>query len=167
MSTYIRGNVNEHLDMNALAAKTVLGTPFDDVVSERALISSIAATYALSGSTPTAAAGPFRFGICHSDYTDAQIEEWVEATNSWDVSDKLQSVEISRRLIRTIGSIGSAPSAVETSQFNDGNLIKTKLNWILNTNQTLRFWIYNDGAAATATETAKWVINGHVNLWQK
>lgn len=167
MRGYFRGNVNEHLDINALATKTLVGTPFDDVVSERTLVSSLVATWTLKGSTATAQSGPFRVGVAHSDYTDAQIEEWIETTQSWDVSDKLASKEISQRLIRTVGMLHSAATIVETSVLNEGKPIKTKLNWMLNEDQTLKMWAYNDGFGNSPAEVAVLQLNGHANLWQK
>ncbi len=167
MASYIRGNVNESLSLSTLAATTLIADPFDDVVTERALVSSMVASWSVINWTAGSAVGPLRVGIAHSDYTDAEIEEWIETTASWDVADKLASQEISRRLIRTVGILTAPANALLQSVLNDGKPIKIKLNWMLNTNQTLTIWAYNMGASAFSTTNPTVQVDGHVNLWQK
>lgn len=167
MKGYMRGNVNEHIDVFSLAAETLLSAAFDETVTERALISSLVASWAFSFSTPTVNAGPYRVGVAHSDYTSAEIEEWIEATATWDVAEKLVSKEIGRRLIREVGVLHAAALVTQVVTLNDGKPIRTKLNWILNTEQTIRVWIYNMGSAASAAETAILQVEGYANLWQK
>ncbi len=80
MGRYIRGNVDEELAMAGLASKDVVGAVFDETVNERTFVSSIVAAFALSNWTPIANAGPIIFGVAHGDYSDAEIEEWIENT---------------------------------------------------------------------------------------
>ncbi len=164
---YLRGNVDEKLALGTLAASTLVGDNFDESVEERTLVSSLVASYSMDNLT--APQGPIQFGVAHSDYTDAEIEEVIENTDSWTEGNKI-SQEISKRLVRKIGTfaaeaIPTSAGAVVDLDFNDGNPVKTKLNWILTTGQTLKYWAYNQSSSALATTAPIITASGHVNLW--
>ncbi len=169
MGRYIRGNVDEELALTALAPKDVVGAVFDEVVNERTYCSSIKAVWTMANFTPIANAGPIVFGVAHSDYTDAEIEEWIESTGQWNEGDLVASREIGRRLIRQIGAFQTQPggAAADTIVINDGKAVFTKLGWILMQGQTLRIWAFNSGSAAVATTVPSVNANGHVNLFPK
>ncbi len=162
-SGYIKGGVDELLSLGALVATTLTGVDFDEAVANRARVSSIVATYTLSDVAQAANRGPVLIGVAHSDYTDAEIEEVIEMTDSWDEGNKVEQ-EIAKRLVRKICTI-EAGSATSQIVANDGKPIKTKLNWLLNTGQTLRLWAYNMGTADLAAGAVR--VQGHVNLWRK
>ncbi len=166
---YIRGNVDEELALTALASKDVVGAVFDEVVNERTYVSSIKASWSMGNFTPIANSGPIVFGVSHSDYTDAEIEEWIEQTGQWDEGNLIASREIGKRLIRKIGAFQTQPGglAADTIVLNDGRPVNTKLGWILLQGQTLRLWAFNSGSAAVATTVPSIVANGHVNLWPR
>ncbi len=168
MGKYMRGSIDEEFSLGTLAAKTLASTLFDEVVTETTLVSSIVATWALANVTPIANQGPVLVGVAHSDYTDPEIEEFIEATGSWSPADMIQQ-EISKRKIRRIGIfilfVEATPLTINT--LNNGRPIKTKLNWTLNTGQTLRLWAYNLGSAAFATTTPNVDAQGHANLWRQ
>ncbi len=164
MGRYMKGTVNEVLDLGTLAGLTAIGAIFDETVIERTKVSSIVATYSLSGFTPVDSVGPITVGISHSDYTQTEIEEWIENTGSWNAGDLIQQ-ETANRKIRRIGTFDAPASAALDTVLNDGKPIKTKLNWILNTGQTLRVWAYNTGSAAVQTTDPQVIIDGHVNLF--
>ncbi len=166
MGRYIRGSVDESISGGTLAAKDVIALDFDDTVNERSLVSSIVATYSLTNWTKSSGVGPVLVGIAHSDYDAAEIEAYIEATDSWNEGDKVAQ-EVSKRLIRRIGIFDTPDDASETVVLNDGVLIKTKLNWILNQSQTLGLWIYNLGTAAFLTTDPVVHAEGHVNLWPR
>ncbi len=167
MGRYIRGNVDEELALTTLASKDVVGAAFDEVVNERTLISSIVANYSLGNFTPGANIGPFVFGVAHGDYTDAEIEEWLESTGQWNEGN-LVAREIGARKIRQIGVIGGdIDDAADIGKFNDGRQKKTKLNWILLQGQSLRLWAFNTGSQPVATTAPSLTANGHVNLWPR
>ncbi len=152
---WIKGTVLEALAAGALASSS-LTTSKMDVVAERTFIASIWAQYAIRGHT--AGEGPIRFGVAHGDYADAEIEEFLEQTASWDESD-LVAREISSRKIREIGTF----SGLDTEEvFNDGRMKKTKLGWILNAGATLSLWIYN---ASGATLTIGSVVSAAGHVW--
>ncbi len=165
MGRYIRGTIDEDHGYTALASKDVALTVFDETVNERTLVSSIVATYSNKGLTPEAGVGPIMVGICHSDYTAAEVEAFIETTGSWDEGDLVQQ-EVAARKIRRIG-VFEEDSALETETLNDGKPIKTKLNWILNQGQTLSLWTYNMGTAPVSTTAPVANAQGHVNLFPK
>ncbi len=166
MGKYIRGTVDEELDFDALAAKDVASGAFDESVAARTLVSSILATYSVRELTIGAGLGPLIFGVAHSDYSASEIEVFLETTGSWDEGNLIDN-EISKRKIRVIGTIALLGSSSEVWTLNDGKPVKTKLNWILVSGDSLQLWVYNAGTAAVATTTPTLTANGHVNLWPR
>ncbi len=165
MKGYMKGNVDETMQLGTLAPTTLISANFDEVVTEKHLISSLVATWALDGMV--AGQGPILFGVAHSDYTSAQIEEVIEATQSWNRGDKTAQ-EIAKRLVRVIGTfVGTQGSGTDDVQFNDGKPVKTKLNWLLITGATLKLWAYNISGAALTTADPNVRVNGHANLWAR
>ncbi len=166
MGRYIRGNVDEKLSLTTLAAATAVSEIFDQVVNERTLVSSIVASYSMLNMTPAAADGPILVGVCHSDYTDTEIGEFVTATGGWDEGNKIAQEQMSRK-IRRIGTFQNPPDVTTPAVLNDGRQIKTKLNWILLQGQSLRLWAFNTGSSALDTTVPVVHANGHVNLFPK
>ncbi len=160
----MKGVVDEEVPLGALAAKTLISAVFDETVLEKTRISSIVATWALNNWTPLAERGPIQVGLAHSDYSDAEVEEWIENAGSWNRGDKV-SQEIARRLVRSVGIFDAASLAAGDAVLNDGRPIKTKLNWTLITGQTLRLWAYNLGVVAVGTTDPNVLLSGHANLW--
>lgn len=166
MGRYIRGNVDEKMALGTLAARTLVSNVFAESVNERTWVSSIKAIHSLSDVTVGAGIGPVLCGVAHSDYTAAEIEEFIENTGSWNEGDMLQNREVGRRFIRIIGTF-RMPQTGSDSVLNEGRPITTKLGWILNTGQTLDQWAYNLGSAAFATTDPQYNIEGHANLWPR
>lgn len=105
----------------------------------------------------TAGEGPVAFGLAHPDYSDAEIEECVEALNSIDQNDKI-AAEHSRRLVRMIGMANH-----EQPTINGGRPVKTKLNWRIATGGQVRLWYYSldSGLLTTGSELS---FLGHLNI---
>ncbi len=164
MKNYMRGECDENLVLGTLASQTLVGGNFDEAVTERTLISSLVATYAVQDATDGSGIGPILVGIAHSDYSDAEIEAWIETTTSWETSD-LIGQEVAGRLCRKVGIL-TVPETIDfQTSLNDGKPITTKLNWVLNTGQTIKLWAYNLGTSAFATTSPVIRLQGHVNLW--
>ncbi len=163
---YIKGPIQNRFTLGTLAPVTLLGDNIDDSVTERAWLSSILCTWSMDEFTTGAGDGPILVGIAHSDYSDAEIEAWVEQTTGWDVGD-LVSREISGRKIRRVGIFGSTGQALSGTVLNDGKPIRTKCGWMLNTGQSIRIWAYNQGSSALATTSPAVVTAGHANLWPR
>ncbi len=165
-ANYMKGRVDEGLALSTLASTTLISAVFDETVTERTKISSIVVSAAMILYTPAAGDGPIEIGVAHSDYNDTELEEWVENTGSWDVGDNIQSKEIGRRMVRSLGMFDKADTdANAPDTINDGKPMKIKLNWILNSGQTLRLWAYNHGTSALATTNPVVSLKGHANLW--
>ncbi len=167
MGRYIRGNVQLTLPLTTLAANTLVSTALG-AVTERTLISSLIATWTLRTLTVADNVGPIKVGVSHSDYTDAEVEQWIEQSEStsWAEADKVAQ-EISRRKIRRIGVFEAPGVALGPSSLRDGKEIKTKLNWILTVGQTVNVWAYNMGSSAVATTVPDLNVEGHANLWPR
>ncbi len=167
MRNYLRGRVNETLALSTLAGTTLISDIFDDLPTERTFVASIVAVWSMINFTPAASDGPILVGLAHSDYSDAEIEAVIENTGSWDSGDKVQSREIAKRLVRSVGVFGGmGVSADEVAMtLNDGKPIKTKLNWTLAGGQGLRLWAYNLGSSALATTSPIVHLDGHANIW--
>lgn len=168
MGKYIRGNVDEQLQLTTLAAKTLVGVLMDETVNERTFVSSMLADWSIRNVTTGTGIGPVMVGVAHGDYSDAEIEEWIETVGSWNEGDMVQSREVGRRLIRRIGTFTTnIQSAVADSWNLQDKPIKTKLGWILIQGQTLRVWAYNLGGSPFASTVPEVMVQGHVNLWPR
>ncbi len=156
-SKILKGNVDEAMALLTLANNSLVADAFDESVNERTFIISIDATYALRTLTP--GEGPIVFGVAHSDYTAAEIEEVIENAGSWNEGD-LVSQETARRKVRIIGQF---EGQLANEDFNDGVKLKTTLKWILLQGQTIDLWAYNRSGAALTTG-AFLICSGHVWL---
>ncbi len=161
---YLRGNIDVTKLLGTLAAEDLIVVAIPDTVEEKAWVSSIKATYSLLNMTPGATSGPLSFGVAHSDYTDTEIESWVELLSSWKQGKKVEQ-EIARRKIRRIGTFENPSGPTDTARFADGRQVTTKIGWQLITGQTLQFWVYNEGSGALATIDPSFHVNGHANIW--
>ncbi len=105
------------------------------------------------------------FGFAHSDYTAAQVEECLESFLSIDRGDK-RAQEFSNRLVRSVGTISQAGAlaAAAGASFNDGKPVKTRLNWLMTTGDTLNLWIRNASGVVWTTGSSV-TISG--DMWIK
>ncbi len=136
-----------------LAADDVTQTTFGTTLTEERRVLSIEASWGLTGLAATD--GPLVVGVAHSDYTAAEIEEALESSGSWDEGNKV-SQEQGSRLVRQVGILTEEETAL-----NDGQPVKTRLNWRLATGDTLQFWIWNRGIGMTTGSLVK--VSGHAN----
>ncbi len=167
MAGYTRGNINEVMALGTLAPNDVVTTALG-AVDGRTWISSIRATWSLRGWTVIDNVGPILVGLCHGDYSDAEVEAWIEQTEatSW-TSGSLADKEISDRRIRKIGTFGQVGQSLGNQVLNNGRPITTKLGWKLVSGQSVRIWAYNTGSGAVATTDPDVVVDGHANLWDR
>jgi len=147
--------------IGALAAADVVSNPITNALTDKLRFISVDATYTLSDAV-TADDG-HSFGLAHSDYTAAEVEECLEAGGSLDLGNKVAQ-EQANRLVREIGTFGSVPVTTGGLMFNDGKPVKTRLNWLMSEGDTLNLWIRN-GSGAVYTTGSAILING--NLWVK
>lgn len=164
-SGYIKGPIEQGLPLATLGSKVLLSGTFAEVMVEAGRISSVQLSWSLHDFTDEAGDGPIYVGVAHSDYSDSEIEECVEVgAGGWDRGDKIAQ-ERAKRLVRTIGVFRTDGAvALDISTLNEGMPIKTKLNWQLNTGDTLKFWAYNSGQNSLATGSFVQIV-GHANLF--
>ncbi len=163
---YLRGAINHKLSLTTLASKVVVGSAVADTLTNKAWLSSVKATWSLKNLTDGPTVGPIVVGIAHSDYTDSEIEAWIENTESWETKDKVGQ-EVARRKIRRVGVFRTPNIALETAVLNDGRMVNTKCNWMLEIGQTVKVWAYNSGATDVGTTVPDLRVEGHANLWPK
>nr|APC94145.1 hypothetical protein [uncultured marine virus] len=162
---YLKGNIDEVLTLSTLGAGTLISDTFDNAVAEKTFVTSIDAIWELDAFAITSGDGPIEVGVAHSDYSDSEIQQVIDNTGSWDEGD-LVSQEIAKRKVRVIGMFDTALGAVGGVQtvLNDGKPIHTKLNWMLQSGDTLRLWAVNKGGSPLATG-ANVKANGRAHLW--
>ena len=158
MNKYRKLPFTESAAVGAVSTGEVSATALTDTVEETTRISSVVATYAIRDFTIDE--GPITFGWAHSDYTNAEIEEALEANASWDFGDKVAR-EHADRLVRVVG--GFDLSDIGGEKFADGKLVKTKLNWRLSEGDTLKSWVYAKGGGLSTGGILS--IQGHANGW--
>ncbi len=164
MGKYLRGNIQLDLDLGTLATKVAILAAAGDTVTEAMYVSSVKAIWSLSGITIADNEGPILVGVAHSDYTGAEIEEYLENASNWAVGD-LIAQEKAKRKIRRVGILMPPSSGLGQSVLNDGKPITTKCGWLISEGQTIDIWAYNLGTAALATTDPNVNIQGHANLW--
>ncbi len=104
------------------------------------------------------------FGVAHSDYTAAEVEECLESQASIDLGDKVEQ-ERANRMVRSLGTIqASAIAAAGGAVFNDGKKLKTRLNWILNTGDAINLWVRNGSGVVWTTGSSLSCIG---EMWVK
>ncbi len=163
---YLRGSIQVDVDLGTLAARTAIASAEVGVLTERAWLSSVVCTHALSEYTQAVDDGPIRVGVAHTDYSTAEIEAWIENQGSWSEGD-LIAQEVAKRKIRNVGTFQSKDISLGPSLLNDGNPITTKCGWMLETGESVKFFAYNMGSSALATTDPDYNIDGHANLWPR
>ncbi len=142
--------------IGALVAEDVVSNAMTDAGTDPYRVTSIKASFAWADKALVDDA--MEFGYAHSDYTDPEVEEALEATASIDRGNKVAQ-EQANRLVRRIGTIGGASvTAAGGVGFNDGRPVKTKLNWKMSTGDTINLWIRNGSANDWTTGSSLTVI---------
>ncbi len=152
------------LDLGALAAADVISGAFSGVASDTYRVTSIDVSW---NWTDIADVNDdyIQFGVAHSDYTAAEIEEALEGTGGIDLGDKIGQ-ERANRLVREIGVFGGPRQLAGSAEFNDGRPMKTKLNWKISIGDTLVLWARNASGVLLVTGSAvgatgvMWVKDG-------
>ena len=151
----IKGTFDNSFTLGALPANQGIVDPTDDQVADRCYAISMEAVYTMTG---LAAGETVYLYVAHSDWTLAEIEEFIENQQGWDEGN-LRQREIANRG-RSIKLIGAwAADGV----LNDGRPLKTKLGFILADSDGLQFVAYNPDAAALTTGSEITAL-GHVWL---
>lgn len=162
---YLRGKIDLALALVTLASDDVVIQAISETVEERTWISSIRATWV--DADYTIGEGPIVVGVSHSDYTAAEVEEFLENAGSWSEGNKVAQ-EIAKRKIKIVGTFEldptSATAVLNAEALNNGSPITTKLNWLLTTGQTVDVWAWNKSGNVLVTGQVI-RVQGHANLW--
>ncbi len=163
--SYLPGRVNCEIDLQTLATKTGKLNAFGDTVVSRTFITSIDVVWNLNDWVPADGAGPIMVGVAHFDYSLAEIEEWIESTQSWDMGD-LVSQEKAKRLIRRIGVFPGVTADFTAAVLKNGLPVKTTLKFMLSPGDGLNLWVYNMGGGSCADGST---VQGYgtAHLWPK
>ncbi len=154
-----RVRISSEVTVGALAALDVVAGGLTNNAVNTLRFISLNASY--SWANKTASDDALTFGVAHSDYTAAEIEECLEAFESIDLGDKIAQ-EKANRLVREIGTISGQGDTA--GAFNGGRKIKTRLNWLMAIGDNLQLFIRNaSGAVYTTGSTV--TVNG--DLWVK
>ncbi len=150
--------------IGALAALDVVKAAVTAVAADTYRIVSVDCAYSITDLGALADDG-FAFGLAHSGYTAAQIEECLESQTSIDLGDKIAQ-ERANRLVREVGMISGSQGAVVGGglPFNNGRRVKTRLNWKISIGDTLDIWVRNSSGVIYTTG-ASITMNG--DLWLK
>ncbi len=157
-----RVRVQQSLAPGALATGDVTVGPLTAAITDPLRIVSVNFTYAITDVKAVPDDG-FEFGLAHSDYTAAEIEECLENQSAIDLGDKIAQ-EQANRLVRHIGIMTGQTAVNAGYTFNDGRPVKTKLNWRMSSGDTLNLWIRN-ASDTVWTTGSNLVSNG--DMWIK
>ncbi len=148
------------IQIAALASSDVVAGAISGTLSEQTRIVSAELAYSITDLGAEVDDGQ-EIGLNHSDYTAAEVEEALEAATSMDFGDKIAQ-ERANRLVRSLGFASGRAIADQSIALNDGKPIKTRLNWLLTTGDTLNVWVRN-GSDTVYTTGAALAVVGH--LW--
>ncbi len=153
----IKGKFQDLITLGTLAASTGIRSLLVDVADEKVFALSVEMTATKRGGTD--GEGPIDLFVAHSDYSLAEIEEYIENSASWSSGDLLAQ-EVGKRKVRKLGTF----SGVGLSQsLNDGMEFKTPLKFTINSGQTLVMVAYNR-SGNTLTTGSIIDMDGHVWL---
>lgn len=162
---YIKGRILQDIDLGiTLGSQTIVTESVDDSPTEKTFITSVVCSYVLSDWTPGANKGPIMFGWALSDYSDAEISLNLTQNTAWDRGDEIAQ-EVGKRKVRVVGTFDNPVDSGAASKFAEGRQVKTKLNWMLQSGKTIKFWAFNLGSVAHATTNPNIHFSGHANLW--
>ncbi len=131
--------------LTTLAANDLSSTAFGSLLDQEVWAISMDVQALLHGNT--AGEGPLIIGVAHSDYSAAEIEEWLEEASSWIKANKVGQ-ERAKRKCRTIGTFDMS---VVNERMNQGKSMRVKLGFAIEDGSGLQLWGYNEGAAALTT----------------
>lgn len=153
---FIAGRINQTLALGALANNDVIKQDFDEASDVDLFTLSMDLTWTQRDCT--VGEGPIYVGVAASDYTDAEIEEALEAQDSWDIGD-LVVQEHARRKVRIIGAF---PILAANEVLNDGKPIRTKLRMRLPPGKTLCMFGFNKSGHDPTTTGGQITVEGRL-----
>ncbi len=153
-----KGQGKKRFTMKGVRSTPVLalGALASNIVVVQALITSSTQAYRLTSCSMnwsyeahTASEGPITVGYSFGDYTVTEIKECLESLTSINPQNKIAQ-EQSNRWIRIAGVFDGAGL---TGELNNGNPIRTKLNWWVPDGSEVNIFAYNDSSSVLTTGT--------------
>ncbi len=138
--------------LGALASLTVISARLmGSDLEEDYFVNSVDASWSMKDFTITADDGPIVVGFHHNDYSVTEVKEALEV-NLLGPANKIEQ-ERMRRLVRIVGTLGpvGVTGDVVGARLNHGDLIRTKLNWVIDDGSSLNMFAYNRGSGAITT----------------
>ncbi len=157
-----RVRITSNSVIGALAAQDVVDGDFTVVSTNPYRVISVVCAWGITNLGASSDDGQ-EFGLAHSDYSAAEIEECLEAQTGIDPSNKIEN-ERANRLVRTIGQMAGEPGTGAGLYFNGGVPVRTRLNWKMGIGDKLRMWVRN-GSGTIYTTGAQLTAIG--NIWVK
>lgn len=141
-----RGN-SASVTVGALAAGSVATGPTDSFERHGYFISADLTVAKRSG---TAGEGPLHVYLAHSDYTAAEIQEFIDNADGFGETDDLIAKEKSRRLIRYVGAF---PGVDPDEVLNDGRPVRIRGRFRVGAGDAVNLAVYNTAGAQLTTGT--------------
>ncbi len=149
-------NVTPALAVTNLGAGIVVTTGLTGTSDAQYRLVTAQLTWLIDGMT--AGEGPVTVGFAHNDYSVTEIKEALESASSISPGDKVAQ-ERNNRLVRKVGVLSA-----ESPELNDGQPIKTRLNWAMQIGSAVNLFVYNDSGVQLTTGGT---INTMGTLWVK
>ena len=157
-----RVRISTTLAIGALASADVITGALTAATTDPLRIISANLSYSITD-IPALIDDGYEFGLCHSDYTDAEVEECIEAQQTIDLGNKVAQ-EQGNRLVRSVGRMTGTLNIDGGSEFNDGKPMKTRLNWRMSSGDSLKIYIRNSSDTIWTTGAQIAVLG---DLWVK
>ncbi len=146
--------------IGAITSDEFGGFNLPDAVSEKTWVSSVRASYGIHNFT--VGEGPVLCYVAHSDYSDAEVAEYINSTSGWDTGNLIAREQASRK-VRLIGNFQLTDQGEEV--LVEGRAIHTKVGWMLETGATLQFGLFASGGTLTTGGTL--TVTGFANGWAR
>ena len=141
--------IEDTFSLGALASLDVVSSALITTATNPYRLMSIDVSWSLSD-LGASADDTCEFGVAHSDYTSAEIEECLESQASIDFGNKIAN-EQAQRLVRSIGIFTGTGGTGASSQYNEGRPMKTKLNWYIGIGDHITVWARNGSGTVYTT----------------
>ncbi len=138
--------------LGALASVTAVGARiFGGDFTTSLFVMSIDCSWNIENWTHTALDGPVVCGFYHNDFTVAQVKEALEVS-VLGTADKTEQ-EFMNRMVRIVGTIvpKGAVGDVISEDLGEGQRFRTKLNWVIEEDHAINWFLYNQGSGAMTT----------------
>ncbi len=152
--------INVSTSVGAVAAADLISGPLTAVSTNPYRVISASLAYSMTDIAAFIDDGQ-TIGLNHGDYTNAEIEECLEAQGAIDIANLVEQ-EQANRLVRDIGVMAHGGTSTDGgTSLNEGRPVKTKLNWRIGIGDTLTVWIRN-GSDTVWTTGSNLLVTGHI-----